>query len=212
METESLKQRPVFPTTPRYQLAKQRAWQLLLALDVSALPFDPFDVLATLGVNVLSYSELMRQSRCTFEDARILTRSREGGLFLFGGQWCFLYNDFCPWPERVRWTAAHELAHYLLGHLLDYTAGQLDAAPKAVRAAIERESDACAAELLAPLCILYAIGATDAETIRRVCHISRSAAEKCEHFFQYVHGRYYPCREEVLLCQHFQPFLGGSVA
>lgn len=129
------------------------------------------------------------------------------------GRRCLLYNDaFTDCWEHIRWTVAHELGHDLLGHLRDHTTGEIAAASEEAYKILESEADACAAELLAPKCILYALGARDVEDIRRRCQISKQAAGKAAHFFTCVHGSYRLNAVEAQLCTRFHDFLHSGAA
>lgn len=60
--------------------------------------------------------------------------------------------------QRQRFTAAHELGHLILG-------------------SDEQEANVFASRLLAPACVLWGLGVTDAQQITELCDISLQAAE-----------------------------------
>lgn len=60
--------------------------------------------------------------------------------------------------QRQRFTAAHELGHIILG-------------------SDEQEANVFASRLLAPACVLWGLGVTEAEQIAQLCDISLQAAE-----------------------------------
>ena len=60
--------------------------------------------------------------------------------------------------QRQRFTAAHELGHLILG-------------------SDEQEANVFASRLLAPACVLWGLGVTDAQQISQYCDISLQAAE-----------------------------------
>ena len=77
---------------------------------------------------------------------------------------------------RIRFTIAHELGHYLLGHLgTDKT--NLNREYHNIKPVHETEADMFAARLLAPACVLWGINAHTAEQIASVCNISPEAAK-----------------------------------
>lgn len=75
--------------------------------------------------------------------------------------------------QRLRFTIAHELAHYLLGHLGDDISSL---SRSNVRYPQEQEADMFAARLLMPACVLWALDLHRPEEIAVNCNVSLSAA------------------------------------
>lgn len=200
---------PSFPDAPRFPYAKQKADEFLLALGVRALPFPLADALRALDVRIFPYAEFARVFHVPLARVIRAWQSREGRILVHeaDGTRFLVYNDLCTCPERIRWTIAHEIAHLLFGHLRDYRTGQLARAPKESRAVIEREAHACAAELLAPACILFASGATTIPRIHDASGISWKAAFKRAHLFERIPGPYYFNDAELQLCRNFCDFI-----
>ena len=82
---------------------------------------------------------------------------------------------------RIRFTIAHELGHLLLGHV-DQAPAHTIVTPVLFRkseAELSPEEQAAnifASRLLAPACVLWGLGAQNAEQIAAVCDISQEAA------------------------------------
>lgn len=100
-------------------------------------------------------------------------------------QYIIYYNDgfVPPWQQaRMRWTLAHELGHVLLGHHILHPACHLgqDALPEDTLRLLDQEADVFAAELLAPLPLLFAMEEYErylpADSIARHFGLTRTAA------------------------------------
>lgn len=129
------------------------------------LPADPVQIASALGVKVVNY-KTAAEYFC--KDIRVLYQKYPLGFsFKEDEVCCIALNENACGCFRQRFTAAHELAHCLLGHLDKERILPRD----------ERAAEQFAAELLAPLAVLWKCGAHSAEKIARMCGISRQAAE-----------------------------------
>ena len=90
-----------------------------------------------------------------------------------GEQIFILINPHDQQP-RQRFTIFHELGHYLLGHLGETP---LSRSEKECRPVEEQAADRFAIDMLAPACVLWAMGLKTPEEIAKVCQISMQAAE-----------------------------------
>ena len=82
------------------------------------------------------------------------------------------YNDVCT-VERQRFTVAHELGHILLHN----GNGLYNREPQVKDNPIEQEANVFASRLLAPACVLWGLGVTNAEQIAELCNISMQSAK-----------------------------------
>lgn len=142
-----------------YQNARDRAWRILLDLQIDALPVSTSEICRRLGI-VVRVGELPGVS--------------DGVSTIMNGVPYILVRDSCS-PERQRFTVAHEIGHILSGHVGRYQL--VNREPSAKDNPIEQEANVFAARLLAPACVLWGCGVQSAEDIQRLCHISRQAAE-----------------------------------
>lgn len=134
------------------------------AAHVRRLPVDPVDVSRALGVKVVDYEGAVEYFDT---DVRCLYLKYPLGFSFMDGECCCIaLNANSCGERRRRFTAAHELAHYVLRHL---DGGKISASE-------ERAADRFAAELLAPLVVLHECGVSSVEEAARLCGISRSAA------------------------------------
>jgi hypothetical protein len=99
-----------------------------------------------------------------------------------------VYNELVVSPGRIRWSLAHEVGHIVLGHLRDFHQSQMGGdLSRRDLFVLEREADTFAAELLAPMSVLKALGARRQDDIGVVCALSRQASANREKDLQ-MHG------------------------
>lgn len=194
---------PVLTKKEACQYAHKLADKFMLALGVSSLPFDLHAALKALGIRAVPYSELASVLCETVQRVADCWQTKDGRILVYeDGTTLIAYNDCTRSPDRIPWTIAHEIAHFVLGHTA-YTTVELNSLPDEIYDLMESEADAFAAELLAPKFVLYVFGLIDAASVCRACRISGEASDYVERFFQCLHGRYYPKPYEVLLCSRF---------
>ena len=134
---------------------------------VRRLPVSPIDIARSLGITVINYKTAAEIFETT--SAELYLYSLAGFSFTENGRCCIVLNENACCERRRRFTAAHELAHCVLGHL-----GDGGTAPTKKQ---EREAEHFAAELLAPLVVVRSCGIRSAEELARMCGISKAAAE-----------------------------------
>ncbi len=131
---------------------------------VTRLPVDPIAIAGALSIKVIDYNTA---AEFFGTDVRELYNIVPLGFsFKENGCLCIALNGNSCGARRRRFTAAHELAHCVLGHL--------DALP--LSRVQEYDADCFAAELLAPLAVLSAYCVRSPKEIARVCGITESAA------------------------------------
>lgn len=133
--------------------------------EVRRLPVDPIAVAAALRVKVMDYKAATEFF--DIEKSELYRKCPLGFSFMENGVFCIALNENSCGDRRRRFTAAHELAHCVLGHLNGGLAFPRN----------ERAAERFAAELLAPLAVLSACRVRSPEAIARLCGISAGAAE-----------------------------------
>lgn len=133
--------------------------------EVRRLPVDPIAVAEALRVKVMDYKTAT--DYFDIEKGELYRKCPLGFSFEKNGVFCIALNENACGDRRRRFTAAHELAHCVLGHLNDRRPLPRD----------ERAAERFAAELLAPLAVLNACRARSPEAIARLCGISAGAAK-----------------------------------
>ena len=118
-----------------------------------------------------------------------------------------IVNDRHP-IQRRRYTIAHELGHYLLGHL-GTGVSQLNRRRYDIKPGKESEADAFAARLLAPACVLWALDLHTADEIAGLCNMSVRAAgyraERMKKLYQKNNFLKSPLEKKVY--EQFKPFI-----
>lgn len=136
----------------------------MLDVGIYSLPVKTLKIAEYFGVRVIKDSQ-----------AHFLAPTESGcGIVDKNGLWTIVFDDAEP-PGRIRYTIAHELGHILLGH-------ELEAGFKHYRKIregkpiTETQADEFAERVLAPACVLWALGVSSAEDIAALCGISQKAA------------------------------------
>lgn len=162
------------------------------------LPVDPIAVAEVLGVKFVSYKSAVEFFD---EDIRELYELFPLGFsFKAEGNACIALNENSCGDRRRRFTAAHELAHCVLGHINS----------EAYSASEERAAEQFAANLLAPLVVLHECGVRSAKELSRVCGISRQAAElRLEELILRERHGFRPDDDELRVKELFAEFIRG---
>lgn len=102
---------------PNYRRATNMAYTALRALNVSMLPITIFPAIAQIpNLRVISYSEACDRFRMSWQEYISLNVSERGYICREGKKAIIFYNDRID-PEIIRFTIAHELGHFVLGHM-----------------------------------------------------------------------------------------------
>lgn len=147
-----------------YKNVRNASWQCLIDCKITSLPVPISYICELYHGKVVNNSEVCK-----------LKNSESGRVYVIDGYPYVVVNDNES-VQRIRFTIAHELGHYLLGHLgSDIT--NLNRGYDSIKPIQETEADMFAARLLAPACVLWGINAQTAEQISEVCSISHTAAK-----------------------------------
>jgi Zn-dependent peptidase ImmA (M78 family) len=97
--------------------------------------------------------------------------------YLLNNKYLTVYkNDIKPYGRLV-WTLAHELGHIVLGHLEDFEETDVrKTLTNKQYIILEKEADAFAAELLAPIALLKNIHCLSPAMIQAMCNVSEEAS------------------------------------
>lgn len=156
-----------------YKRARDLSWRVLLNTGTRELPVKVSRICRGYGVTLRSYQvgaplirELGLEAQCDISD----------GFTVRSGNRCYVFYNMEQPPGRVRFTIAHELGHVLLGHLGDGELTVYNRESSSEDAPEEHTANVFASRLLAPACVLHALGAVTPEQIAAVCDISMAAA------------------------------------
>lgn len=156
-----------------YKRARDLSWRVLLNTGTRELPVKVSRICRGYGVTLRSYQvgaplirELGLEAQCDISD----------GFTVRSGDRCYVFYNMEQPPGRVRFTIAHELGHVLLCHLGDGEHTVYNRESSSEDAPEEHTANVFASRLLAPACVLHALGAVTPEQIAAVCDISMAAA------------------------------------
>lgn len=184
-----------------------RAWDFIVRCNIRHLPVDPEEVFLQRGWYLIPSKEAARRYRKP-DPAGLRKMSADAITGLLRQGYITIFDE-TQIPERIRWTLAHEIGHIVLGHLEDFDAtslhrGGLSGGQYQV---LEREADIFAAELLAPMPILTALGTETADIIAAICRLSRQAAANRERDVKWHAASANRFWQAEALRRHFEPFL-----
>ena len=203
------------PNSPRFAYAKQKARNLLIELNITSFPVDPFKIIDAYKDTILCFpwSELkaaqgvsdpfhLHQKKI---DARVIWSPKANKFVL-------VYDDKQNNPLRLRWTIMHELGHCFFGHLVDFPETEIkandDSSHSEKYGILEVEAHWFAAEVLCPTDIFQQFTANGKPTISpeylsRLCLISGEAARKR---FDYFFNGKTPLQKDSILLRNFYQF------
>lgn len=146
-----------------YKNVRDSAWQVLLDYDIRTIPVNIVKIATSSGIFIVKNSEL-----------NLLQNDEVGISVLVDDTWHIIYDDTAL-KGRIRFTIAHELGHFFLGHPI-----QSEYHGKAIyvrKPTIEKQADMFAIRLLVPSCVVWGLGLHTPEEIQNVFNVSFSAAK-----------------------------------
>ena len=154
-----------------YQAARDMSWKVLIECGINSLPVD---------LNLIARHfdiEIIRYSQCGFLQLfKPDAVSGDGFITQVNGKKVIFVNDKIKTRGRRRFTVGHELGHGLLEHPLDNIItrnNEVDSPDDPM----EMQANVFARSLLAPACVLDALGVTTTQEIMKICDISKVSAE-----------------------------------
>ena len=146
------------------------AWKTLLDCGIRQLPVNLNQIINHYQICIVPYSQV--------ENLSLLLKPKS---LLWDGFSCVIesnkyifLNDSIQTKARRRFTIGHELGHMILGH--NFLAIQNRNTRKDLNQSIEMAANVFSRNLLAPACVLDALGVHSVEEIMRFCDISYTAA------------------------------------
>ncbi|MCI6699543.1 MAG: ImmA/IrrE family metallo-endopeptidase [Lachnospiraceae bacterium] len=147
-----------------YKNGIEKAMEVFVEYDILQAPVCFGKIFSALSneIRLLRYSEYMRKCQCSLEDTVSVMRSSDGACIYkpTAGKYLICFNDVDPRMEkRERFTIAHELGHYFLGHLEKAGTNILSRGELSDREYLlyEREADVFARNLLSPAPLAYKV-------------------------------------------------------
>ena len=116
----------------RYNIVRNTCWKCLIECNVRTLPTPLGEICTHYGIGIVNDS-----------DVKLLREDESGRIVCVSNTIRIIVNDRHP-IQRRRYTIAHELGHYLLGHL-GTDVSQLNRRRYDIKPGKESEADAFAA-------------------------------------------------------------------
>lgn len=159
----------------RYKAARDAAWNVLIENRVKELPVKVTAIATWYGLTCCSYSagaEILKAcgalDHCAETDGFLLRAGTDRAIVFF--------DDGCS-RQRCRFTIAHEIGHWVLGHeLAEGVYTLINREPAASDNPQEHEANVFASRILAPACVLWALNIHSPEEIAELCDISLTSA------------------------------------
>lgn len=146
----------------KYKNVRNASWQCLLDCNIRSLPVPIGGICCIYDIDVID------------DNCNYLSKDESGRIVRINSDVVIVINNSEP-KSRCRFSIAHELGHFLLGHLGDDVT-QLNRVRTEVKPELETQADMFAARLLAPACVLWGLNLHTAEEISEACNISLQAA------------------------------------
>lgn len=190
----------------RYKQARNLSWEVLIRNNIQELPVKIVPICRSYGIRVRSYqdsAEILRKLNLT----QMIDRT-DGFLMYISGEPVIFYDQRCS-GGRQRFTIAHELGHYLLGHVKPGQVTTINREPEPGDSPAERQANQFAARILAPACVLWGLDLHDADEIAAACGISKQAAAfRAERMrVLYQRGKFLTAPEERRVYSQFENFI-----
>lgn len=144
-----------------YKNIRGAAWQCLIDCNVVSLPVSVSRIMRYYGIDMVYNSNV-----------EILQPSESGRIIVTDKPRVIIRDEHSI--QRQRFTAMHELGHYVLGHLGE----QMELSRSDIRQPQEKESDMFAVRVLMPACVLWGLDLHSPTEIARICNVSMQAAER----------------------------------
>ncbi|MEN3133312.1 ImmA/IrrE family metallo-endopeptidase [Bacillus albus] len=171
---------------PNYSLAQRCAYQTIFESELTTLPINFRKIERCFpNLKIRTFSWMAKTHNMSFKEVCKWARSEEGCCWYreSDNTYIILYNEKIGSPQRIRWTIAHELGHFILKHNQRSNKRVMSRGPlsDSEYEVFEKEANCFARNLLVPIPIFSKI-LTEVSTINlfdigEICDISYEAAE-----------------------------------
>lgn len=154
-----------------YKEARDMAWKTLIDCEISSLPVNLSIIADRYHIEFILYSECTYMNRFPSE-----VLSGDGFITKVNGIKTIFMNDKKGNRGRRRFTGGHELGHGVMGHPLDNIIAR-NSEYDSKDNPLETQANIFSRDILAPSCVLNALGVTTVQEIMKICDISKISAE-----------------------------------
>ena len=179
-----------------YKNIRDGVWRSLLKSNIDSLPVNILKIANDSGIHVKKNSYI-----------HDLMPNELGKSYFNGEVWYIIYDDSQP-VDVCRFTIAHELGHFLLGHDLTYSKYH-EAKTFNIKSKEEEQADKFALRLLTPACILKELDLHTPEEIAKSCNIPLPYATERSKRMKILYKRdmFYTDSLEKEVYENFKPYL-----
>ena len=150
-----------------YKLARDKAWDVLIELQINKLPIRLSPIARYYGIRIVSYSDSNLNHN----------KSEDGYSTRINDKFIIYYNEHKP-PQRIRFTLAHELGHCLLNHIRDNEITyRYNSENDGIKDINELQANVFARDLLMPATVLHRLNISSADDISNICNVSLQSAK-----------------------------------
>lgn len=162
-----------------YKIPRDMAWTVLFKYQIDTLPIDIRSLCNQIGIVLHSYASgknLIAQYRLQ------PFTSLDGFSTMLKNNYVVFYNQDVRPVGRIRFTVCHEIYHIIIGDVRKNTVACRDFVTcwnhveRLPTNPVERAANIFASRLLAPACVLHALGLRKADEIANLCGLSHTAA------------------------------------
>ncbi|CCJ32984.1 ImmA/IrrE family metallo-endopeptidase [Caloramator australicus] len=200
------------PKIVKRERSIKKAQEILLENNINSLPVNIELLFNKYGYTLVDYATAIEYcggvDPFKFKDIDDCLAS----TYLSNNRYLTIYkNDIKPYGRFV-WTLAHELGHIVLGHLEDFDETDVRKTLSDNQYLIlEKEADAFAAELLAPIALLKNIHGLTPAMIQTMCNVSEEASIYIyDNVKKFGHKNVYANVEYLFFERFFDFVMGGE--
>lgn len=190
---------------PNYRLAEREAYRILLKSGLNRLPINTKKICRMFpDLELMTYSEFIVKWGISIEEVCEWLESDEAACMYWKeiDKYMIIYNEKFGTKERLRWTLAHELGHYILKHHKKTNKAVFSRSSLSEQEyeMFEKEADCFARSLLAPPSILSALKKFNVKDLSEWCSLSKKASLNTYRFFNkgIIMGRRYNPNDRLI--------------
>ena len=163
-----------FPSAPRYNLARKKAYKLIKDLNIHTFPIKISDIFSLFQISLRTYEFHSRKIGHSIEEIIEATGAKDGFTIYSPRKNTYktIYNEDVYAPKRINWTLAHELGHILLRHLVDFNLTKIcrNGMDDPEYQILETEANTFASELLCSPALINILPVSDIN-IKDISHL-----------------------------------------
>lgn len=193
--------------TPNYAHAEIQAYKILIENDITELPVSVTKIIRKFeNLKIKKYSTIAKKYGTSIDEVSTLCDSNDACCTYRKtlDQYLIAYNDTIKSKQRIRFSLAHELGHYILKHneITHKTSFARNSLSDADYQIFELEANCFARALLAPPIILKDFENFTPRIIEEICNLSKQASFLT---YEFIQNTYLPKKiyETAYSASHF---------